>query len=403
MQNSNYKPITTEEFSDILKVLGLYNEEDNTSNAQILCHGPGKRGIKNLDNIITKDGLRIIRNFEDSNNYVASGVLSTNTLMNSETDNSIDIDGTLSYTYGFLDKDGNTYNIISAIPQKIQDIVLGRVMGDRKDGICCVLDELNIDRIPPQFILGVMRTNTISRKQEFLLNDNFYAISRENELSAVSFIQDLLKANNFASIDEYYKQIEDIMRANQEFRNRGLPCASLRKYKEDAYELYKDSLQGNHKTSDSGSTQGNLETHTQSNEAEQTGDIWVTSTNPETAARLSDKTQKELDALFKQEQEDDFVERAFNYLYEKNPEDFESWKQSQIDKEEQTGGIWVTSTNPETAVRFSDKTQKELDSLYEQKQEDDFVERAFEYLSKTGQITINPNDSNPQDELPPEQ
>ena len=153
----------------------MENKDNPAENAQILCHGAGERGVANLDTIINKEGIAIVRDFEESNNYVASGVLSTNVLNNNKDDNSIDTSEMISYKYNYCNDQGEFFTIVTAFPLNIGDFTLGRVISSDKTNNC-VLDDLNIRNIPKEFILGIIKSD-VNNNFKFKLNKHFFALN----------------------------------------------------------------------------------------------------------------------------------------------------------------------------------------------------------------------------------
>ena len=238
----NWTNIDNKSFAKLLKTSGII-KEDSLENDQILCHAPGAYGIEHLNDILN-DGLLIKRNFKDSNNYVSSGVLSTNVLMNSSEDNSVDIDKILHYDYGRTDTNGNRYVVVSSIPQKLQNILLGKIIEEneyRKRGLQCVLDELEIEKLFPQFILGVVKISPKGSTQ-FKLNNKFFAINKKNENLAVKNVLELFEKKGFKTVDDYYKFVDNIISISEVRVSKGLPPISIPKYKKNISEIYKQSL-----------------------------------------------------------------------------------------------------------------------------------------------------------------
>ena len=234
--------IDNKSFSKLLNELGVI-KENALENDQILCHGPGAQGIEHIDDILN-DGLCIKREFKDSNNYVSAGLLSTNALMNSSEDNSVDIDKVLHYNYGQTDSKGDRYVVISAIPQKLQNILLGKIIEEteyRKLGLQCVLDELGIEKLFPQFILGVVKVSS-KGKTQFKLNNKFFALNKKNENLAVKNVLELFEKKGFKTIDDYYKSANDIVYLSEVRESRGLPAIPIPKYKKYISDAYKETL-----------------------------------------------------------------------------------------------------------------------------------------------------------------
>lgn len=240
--NFDWQSVNNQSFLELLIRLGLY-KSDSSQNAQIMCHGPGERGIKGLDDILN-NGLFIKRPFKDSNNYLSSGVLSTNILINNP-DNTINIDQILNYNYGTVDEQGNRYVVVTALPIEIRDIILGRIFEDseyRKLGKQCVLDDLNIETMFPQFILGVIKIRP-DKQIEFKLNKHFYALSKENENQAVENLKELFKSNGYSTPDEYYKQVKALKNVTDIQKARGLPAPPMPEFKNDIVKRYNRKLE----------------------------------------------------------------------------------------------------------------------------------------------------------------
>lgn len=211
---NDYTPITLAEFEQILTELNLLKLDAPLQNAQILCHGAGERGANNLNSILNEKGLEIVRDHDGANNEVASGVLSTNICTNNP-DNTINTSKTFGYAaYSSINEKGESFTIISAIPIKLdmtqnginQKIALGRIIHQDSKTNNCVLDDLNIQAIPKQFILGVMKRNPMKPEspQEFKLNENFFALSEQNFLQAFYATMIMFAQSKYGSYENYY-------------------------------------------------------------------------------------------------------------------------------------------------------------------------------------------------------
>ena len=227
------KKITHEEFEEVLKGLGLI-QADAEENAQILCHGAGKRGLDHLYNILNRNGLEIVRTAEDSNNYVASGVLSTNVLANDVSDNSVDAEKAFGYKYQKISEKDGYVTLISAIPQSIGDIALGKIYKGTSKTHNCVLDDLDIHNIPKEFILGVVRGDGVSEVQDFKMNTHFYALNEKNYQNAIESIKKIFANSTYGSKEEYYKSVEARMIYNDRRVAVGLEPIDIPVYQLDA-------------------------------------------------------------------------------------------------------------------------------------------------------------------------
>lgn len=162
----DFTKITNEEFEKLLETFGVISYTDTMDgktrryypheNGQVLCHGAGEKGRENLDSILNETGLKIANRGDDGNNYVASGVCSTNVICNDVETNQINYEKALHYKY-IGDENGNTITIISTIPQEIGNYYLGRVINNENKEKSCVLDDLGMQNLPKEFILGRKR------------------------------------------------------------------------------------------------------------------------------------------------------------------------------------------------------------------------------------------------------
>ena len=231
--------LTSKEFEELLHSLMLVSD-DSKKNAQILCHGAGAKGIENLHEILNFSGLNIKRTGPRSNNYVAEGLLSTNVCFNDPNSNDIDVERAFDYKYGYSDSNGNFYTIVSAVPLVVGDIPLGRIIKKSKDKNC-VLDDLGIENLPKEFILGVLVSDGKSRVSKFTLNPNFLMLSKENYNNAYDSVKQIFKNANYENVEEYYSRISAIMKTVSERKKIGLPVSDLMEtveYQKDALSLY---------------------------------------------------------------------------------------------------------------------------------------------------------------------
>lgn len=231
--------ITSKEFEELLHSLMLVSD-NSKRNSQILCHGAGAKGIESLDEILNVSGLSIKRTDPDSNNYVAEGLLSTNVCFNSPTSNDVDVENAFGYKYGYSDPNGNFYTIVSAVPLAIGDITLGRIIKQSKDRNC-VLDDLGIEKLPKEFILGVLVNDGKSRISKFTLNSNFFMLSRENYNKAYDSVKQILKNANYEDAEEYYSRINAMMKMVSIRKEAGLPVTEFmepKEYQKDALSLH---------------------------------------------------------------------------------------------------------------------------------------------------------------------
>ena len=239
----NSSSITEQEFTEILKGLGLMCENAD-ENAQILCHGAGKDGVKHLDDIVNNSGIRI-RNRqavmeEKSNDAANSGILSTNRLMNNTKDNTIDIHKAYQYGYGNAET-GKVYTVVTAIPQVLGDFVLGKILprGGEVDRRACVLDDLGIGSIPKEFIVGVIVTDATTGEKEFQLNENFYALSQKNYDKAVDCVKGIYEKAK-TSQEEYYSDLGEEEMISFRRILAGCPARDgMLKFKEEALKTFR--------------------------------------------------------------------------------------------------------------------------------------------------------------------
>lgn len=236
-----FTPITEEELSVLMVLLNL-DKGDPKNNSQILCHGAGESGVKHLDDILNGGGLKIKRDNPDSNNYVDGGLLSTNVCMNDPVTNEINISATLGYKYHKVNEIDGYITIITAIPVRLkkgnENITLGRIIPASKTRNC-VLDDLGIESIPKEFILGVLSGTGREGEQKFKINENFFALSEKNFDNAMDAINNIFsKSAICGSAEEYYESIESAVRVCTVRENAGMPTDEiLTKYQLEAGKL----------------------------------------------------------------------------------------------------------------------------------------------------------------------
>ena len=231
--------ITSKEFEELLYSLKLVSD-DSKKNAQILCHGAGPKGVKNLHNILNSSGLNIIRKDPDSNNYVPEGLLSTNVCFNSPIFNDVDVEPAFGYKYHSYDSNGNFCTIVSAVPLVIGDIPLGRVIQLSKYKNC-VLDDLGIENLPKEFILGVLVNDGKSQVSKFTLNPNFFMLSKENYNNAYDAIKQIFKNSTYGNVEEYYSHITSRMKSISQRKKLGMSIPEvlyIEEYQKEALSLY---------------------------------------------------------------------------------------------------------------------------------------------------------------------
>ena len=180
--------------------LRLVDMNNPYSNAQILCHAPGINGLEHSKRILDeglyisaeakiKNGISI-----ESNAEVSSGICSTNKVVNG-LDNSFNLSN-LSISQTKISNVGMC--VVSAIPQEIEGIYLGKIRqirDNRTKG--CVLDNFGMDKIPPEFIVGVYYVNTEKGNAVLKPNNKFFALNEENKKIAGDYVKNLLNNDNF--------------------------------------------------------------------------------------------------------------------------------------------------------------------------------------------------------------
>ena len=226
----DFTPTTLAEFEQILVELNLLKPDDPSQNAQILCHGAGERGANNLNGILNESGLEIVRTHAGARNEVSSGVLSTNICANNADNNTIDTDKTFNYAaYAAVNEQGESFTIVSAIPIKLdmtkhglnRKIALGRIIHEDSKTNNCVLDDLNIQAIPKQFILGVIKRNAMNPDslQEFKINENFFALSEQNFTQAFWTTMIMFAQSKHGSPEQYYDEIRAMITMHKDLSN----------------------------------------------------------------------------------------------------------------------------------------------------------------------------------------
>lgn len=193
-----------EQFKCYLHKYGVV-KNDSYQNAQILIHGVGQTGADNIEQI-KSEGLWLQYGRNDDKNG-RRGVLSTCYLCNDIQDNTVDWNILDNYYYGAgADQYGYGYNVIMAIPQQLGNYYLGRVLPDRKaafntnrhhqgnhKGYNCLLDDLGMQKIPAEFIIGLCTVDRKNGEQSYLLNPAYYLASKENYEQAKKFVGNLVK------------------------------------------------------------------------------------------------------------------------------------------------------------------------------------------------------------------
>ena len=224
--------ITEEEFEELLYSLKLL-DSNCMNNAQILCHGAGERGVANLHNILDDSGLKIKRDFEESNNWIGEGILSTNVFFNDEV-NDVDVHSAFNYRYNYRDQNGNYHTIVTAIPLNIGDITLGKIVRFNESRNC-VLDDVGIEAIPKEFILGVIEHGNNGEK--FRMNPNFFMLSKENYKNAYNSVNEIFAKSEYGSAEEYYAVKKRVFKNAQRRREMGLVAQELPEYQLEAIVL----------------------------------------------------------------------------------------------------------------------------------------------------------------------
>lgn len=233
---AEFTNVKKEDFDELLKALQLVTD-DKANNAQILCHGLGEKGHKNLNRILDETGLKIA-NRGGPNDEVSRGLLSTNALANDK-DNNVNSNYVIGYTANVRNEAGEYVTIISAIPTKMKDFILGRIIADGKNKeYNCVLDDLGIGDLPKEFILGI-----IKRKGEtdikFKLNNNFYKLSEKNFNNALDSIEKLFGGEKGQK--DYFDDISSKIEYAELKKEHGVPDnGKIRDYEIDALKRYKD-------------------------------------------------------------------------------------------------------------------------------------------------------------------
>lgn len=193
-----------EQFKKFLHQYGIV-KNDAYQNAQILVHGVGQTGANNIEQI-KNEGLWLQYGRNDNKNG-RRGVLSTCYLCNDLQDNTVDWSTLDNYYHGTgFDQYGYGYNVIMAIPQQLGNYYLGRVLPDQKNtfninrhhqgnhkGYNCLLDDLGMQKIPSEFIVGLCQIDRRSGKQNYLLNPTHYAVNQESCEQAKKFVGNLVK------------------------------------------------------------------------------------------------------------------------------------------------------------------------------------------------------------------
>lgn len=241
---SGFVPTSAEELEQILVELNLIKPEDSLQNAQILCHGAGESGIRNLDGILNHDGLRIKNRI--GNNYVAEGILSTNVCMNDE-NNNVNIDATHGYKYNYVNENGEFFTIVSAVPIKLEQIkdgkvdkmALGRIIHEGSKTHNCILDDAEMETLPKEFILGVIKSSGEMGSEQFQINPNFFALNEQNFQNAIDSINNIFANSKFNSLGEYYDAINGSVKVAVQREKLGLPVPAgvVSKYRIDACKL----------------------------------------------------------------------------------------------------------------------------------------------------------------------
>lgn len=200
--------MTLDNKQDIRKFLlklGLINPQNPEFNAQFLAHSVGKSGIEfsNIVSSIIDNGLWIANRYnktKNSNSYVASGLLSTTCLINDDNNALKDYGGPFISTASNCisdEKMSTTASIVIAIPQFFDNFFLGKIHKDReliKQAKTCILDLLEIENIPPEFILGISYGNALDMEQsKLVVNPKFYALNENNKQNAEKFLSNLFK------------------------------------------------------------------------------------------------------------------------------------------------------------------------------------------------------------------
>jgi len=202
--------------------LGLIDNDIPELNAQILNHAPGTNGLDIKNNImeeglyISSDAKRAKGISEHGRQEVSEGICSTNSIINKKDTN--------EFFYEFMpcetSKSDVHMSVVTAIPQEIDGIWLGKIRQgtENQHGNACLLDECGIDKIPPEFILGIYYYNSKHNNVAFEPNEKFYALNEKNYENAANFIKSVLKKDEltyeFVNAEtredsKFYKRIFD--------------------------------------------------------------------------------------------------------------------------------------------------------------------------------------------------
>ena len=189
--------MNSQQLENLLKDLNII-KEDPTQNGSVLLHGTGNKGADVVEDCF-KFGL-----YKDS----FCSVLSTVYLNNDNVTN-IDTKKMVEYDYG-CDENEIVRTLVVHFPKTLGDMYLGNVYineGEQNDnrGLQntdhCLLDLVLRDKIPTEFIVGVIERNQNEEDNfEFKMNPNYFGINSESEIKITKEITDKVSSHITASI-----------------------------------------------------------------------------------------------------------------------------------------------------------------------------------------------------------
>ena len=189
--------MNSQQLENFLKDLDII-KKDPTQNGSILLHGTGNKDASAVEDCF-KYGL-----YKDP----FSSVLSTIYLNNDNVTN-IDTKKMVSYDYG-CDENNIVRTLIVHFPKTLGNLYLGNVYineGEHNDnrGLQntdhCLLDLVLRDKIPTEFIVGVIERNQNEEDNfEFKMNPNYFGTNSESEIKITKEITDKVSKHITASL-----------------------------------------------------------------------------------------------------------------------------------------------------------------------------------------------------------